>query len=91
MAYFKGQGGRPRGSKNKSTDLHAKCKEMKVDVFEELLVLAMDESIADKRFSRFKALAEYLYARPKDTGEQEITADQIREWIREQNAKPTGT
>lgn len=91
MAYYKGQGGRPKGAKNKSTDLHAKCKNKDLDVFDRLLELAVLERGTSKEWSRLSELATYLYAKPKDTGEAEITPDQIREWIREQNAKPTGT
>lgn len=86
MAYFKGQGGRPKGAKNKRTDLFAKCDLHKVDVFEECLLIAMNEAIPDKRFSKFMKLAEYLYARPKDDGERQLTADEIREWIQQSNA-----
>lgn len=93
MAYFKGQGGRKKGTKNKSTDLHAKCARLDVDVFEEMLKLAIntDAKKQQSKFSRFAKCAEYLYSRPKDTGESELTAEQIREWIRENNANKAGT
>jgi hypothetical protein len=83
VAYFKGQGGRPKGAKNKRTDLHAKCEKIGVDVFEELLTLAHGEPLPDKRFHKFMKLAEYLYAKPKEAGEIDLTPDQVRELIRE--------
>jgi hypothetical protein len=90
MAYFKGQGGRPKGAKNKSTDLHSKCQRLNVDVFEEMLAIAMATEKPQSRFNRFAKCAEYLYGRPKDSGEVVITPEMIREWMREQNAKPPG-
>lgn len=77
------RGGRQKGSKNKKTDLFAKCEKMSVDVFEEMLIIAMDEAIPDKRFSKFKALAEFLYARPKDQGEVNLGPEEIREMIKQ--------
>ena len=87
------RGGRPRGTKNKKTDLFRKCDEMKVDVFEELLTLANGELIPDKRFNKFFKLAEFLYAKPKDQGEVELTPEQVREMIKEwsQNVHATGS
>lgn len=79
------RGGRKPGSKNKRTDLFAKCDKIGVDVFEELLELAHGEPIPDKRFSKFFKLAEFLYAKPKDQGEVQLTADEIREWIKQNN------
>lgn len=80
------RGGRPKGTKNKKTDLFRKCDLHNVDVFEELLLIAVNESVPDKRFQKFYKLADFLYARPKDQGEQELTADDVREWIRQANA-----
>lgn len=77
------RGGRPKGTKNKKTDLFRKCDDLKVDVFEEMLILAMNEAIPDKRFNRFKALAEYLYAKPKDQGDIQLGPEEIREMIRQ--------
>lgn len=77
------RGGRPKGTKNKKTDLFRKCDEIGVDVFTELLTIAHSEPIPDKRFSKFHKLAEFLYAKPKDQGEVELTPEQVREMIRE--------
>lgn len=87
MAYFKGQGGRKKGSKNKSLDLHAKCAKVDLDVFERLLELALKEREKPTEWTKLSQLAQYLYAKPRETQESELTAEQIREWIREQNAK----
>ena len=83
MAYFKGQGGRPKGAKNKSTDLHAKCKEVGLDVFSRMLELAIKERDQQGEWSKLKALAEYLYFKPKDPGEVTLTPDQVREMIKD--------
>lgn len=89
------RGGRQKGSKNKKTDLFAKCDEMKVDVFSELLEIAMNESVLDKRFTKFHKLAEFLYAKPKDTGEVQLGPEEIREmirqWTKESNVQSIGS
>ncbi len=71
------------GRVKKVYSLHALCSEKKINVFEEMLDIAMAEPIPDKRFSKFKELAIYLYARPKDLGDTQFTPEQIRELIRE--------
>lgn len=77
------RGGRQKGAKNKKTDLHRKCDELNVDVFTELLTIAMAETDSNRRFNKFKELAAYLYAKPKDEGDVQLTPEQIREMIRE--------
>lgn len=81
------RGGRKKGSKNKATDLHAKCTEVGLDVFSRLLELAVLNRDTPTEWSSLMGLVPYLYAKPRDSGESELTAEQIREWIREQNAK----
>lgn len=89
MAFGYKTGGRVR----KTYSLHELCSEKKVNVFEELLEIAMNEAIPDKRFNKFKELAPYLYARPKDLGDTQFTPEQIRELIREwtKDVQPTGS
>ncbi len=72
------RGGRKKGSKNRNTDLHAKCAEMNVDVFKEMLTMALEENDKSKRFNRFKELAQYLYAKPKEV---ELSADQVTAYL----------
>lgn len=58
------------------------CTEHGIDVFEEMLLLAMAEVVADKRFSKFRDLAQYLYAKPKDEMDlTKFTPEQIRAYI----------
>lgn len=90
MAYFKGQGGRPKGAKNKKTDLFYKCEKVGLDVFERMLELALQERDQEGEWGKLRTLAEYLYAKPKDDGEREITPEMIREWMKEQNADSSG-
>lgn len=78
MAFKYGQGGRPKGSKNKSTDLHAKCKSVGLDVFERMLELAMQAKGTQNEWPRLRELAPYLYAKPKEV---EISAEQVRGYL----------
>lgn len=81
MAYFKGQGGRPKGAKGKRTDLHALCEKHGVNVFEEMLILAK-EAKGPVRFNLFAKLAEYLYSRPKEELDlSKFTPEEIREYV----------
>ncbi len=70
MAWPKGKPhpgvGRKPGSKNKKTDLFARCEEHGIDVFDELLLSAARELDPDKRFFKFKEIAPYLYAKKKE-------------------------
>lgn len=69
MAFKKGHKlakGRPPGSKNKRTDLFALCDEMKVNVFEEMLKLAVNATDDDKRFNYLSQCAPYLYSKKKE-------------------------
>lgn len=70
--------GRPKGSRNKSTDLHAKCKAAGLDVFERMLALALEANGKDYEWTRLKELAQYLYAKPKEV---DITEDQVRAYL----------
>lgn len=82
MAFYKGQGGRPKGAKGKRTDLHAKCAEIGIDVFTELLEMANSEIDPHKRFNKFKELAAYLYARPKEEMDlNQFTPEEIRDYL----------
>lgn len=85
------RGGRPKGAKNKSTNLHAKCESVGLDVFARMLELALGEKDKPGEWGKLRELAQYLYAKPKDPGDIQLSADQIRDWIREQNAKPSGS
>lgn len=93
MAYFKGQGGRPKGAKNKKTDLHAKCEAIGLDVFERMLEIAKAEPDTKKQWPKLVQLAQYLYAKPKDEGDIQLTPDQVREMIRQwtQDVQSTGS
>lgn len=55
--------GRKKGSLNKNTSLMAKCAERGIDVFQEMLDIAMSEAQKDKRFDKMERLAPYLYAK----------------------------
>jgi hypothetical protein len=77
------RGGRPRGTKNKKTDLFRKCDEVGLDVFTRMLELAVKYKDTEKEWPKLKELAQYLYAKPKDEGEQNLTPEQIREMIRD--------
>ncbi len=79
MALGYKTGGRVR----KVYSLHDLCSEKKINVFEEMLDIAIAEAIPDKRFTKFKELAQYLYAKPKDLGDTQFTPEQIRQLIRE--------
>lgn len=84
MPYYKGQGGRPPGAKNKRTDLHAKCDKVGLDVFERLLELALAHRDSEEEWGKLIQLAQYLYARPKDEGDiGKLTPEQVRELIKE--------
>lgn len=90
MAFRYGQGGRPKGSKNKRTDLHAICVKHDVNVFEEMLIIAMktEENKENLKFNRFAKIAEWLYARPK---EMEISEDQVRTYLELVANEPKGS
>lgn len=77
------RGGRKPGTKNKRTDLFSLCDEKKINVFSEMLDMAMNEQDPDKKFRKFKDLAEYLYFKPKDPGDVNLTPEQVREMIKE--------
>ena len=82
MAYYKGQGGRRKGSKNKRTDLFRLCEEKKINVFSEMLDIAMNELDPDKKFSKLKDCAIYLYSKPKDESDiSDFTPEEIRDYI----------
>lgn len=62
------------------------CTEHGIDVFEEMLIIALVETNPDKRFSKFKELAPYLYAKPKDEMDlSKFTPEQIRVYIKSLN------
>lgn len=87
------RGGRAKGSKNRKTDLFRKCEDKGLDVFERMLELAIKERDQQGEWSKLKVLAEYLYFKPKDPGEINLTPEQIREMIREwtSDADPRGS
>lgn len=66
MAKGRKTGGRKAGTPNRKTNLFAMCDEMKINVFEEMLVGASKETDPDKRFHKFKEIAPYLYAKKKE-------------------------
>lgn len=68
------------------------CTEHNIDVFEEMLLLALAEQVPDKRFNKFRDLAQYLYAKPKDEMDlTKFTPEQIRAYIVSLNeSKRTG-
>lgn len=72
------RGGRPKGSKNKSTDLHAKCKSVGLDVFERMLEIALQKRDTSEEWGKLKELAQYLYAKPKEI---ELSADLVRHYL----------
>lgn len=76
------RGGRPKGTKNKRTDLHAKCESVGLDVFSRMLELALAEKDKQGEWSKLNQLAQYLYAKPKDEPDiSKFTPDQIREYV----------
>lgn len=82
MAYFKGQGGRPKGSKNVKTNLHAKCEKIGLDVFERMLELAMKDRDKLGEWGKLRELAVYLYAKPKDEMDlNQFTPEEIRDYL----------
>lgn len=87
------RGGRPKGTKNKATDLHGKCAKVGLDVFERLLELALKQKDEKGEWGKLMQLAQYLYARPKEVSEVEISPEQVREMIREwtKDVQPTGS
>ncbi len=79
MALGYKTGGRVR----KVHSLHDLCAEKKIDVFAEMLDIAMAEDKPDKRFNKMKELAQYLYAKPKELGDIQLTPEQVRDLIRQ--------
>lgn len=72
------RGGRPRGTKNKRTDLHARCASVGLDVFERMLEIALEKKGTTEEWSKLRELAMYLYAKPKEV---ELSADQVRGYL----------
>ena len=69
MAFTKGHKlstGRPVGSKNKRQDLFALCESKGINVFEEMLQIAITEEDHEKRFGMLRDLAPYMYAKKKE-------------------------
>jgi hypothetical protein len=77
------RGGRPKGTKNKRTDLFSKCEKVGLDVFERLLELAIANKGQPGEWRALMDLAQYLYFKPKDPGDVTMTPEQVRELIRE--------
>jgi hypothetical protein len=71
MAYPKGapkpeKSGRKKGTPNKETqDLFAICEKHNVNVFESMVILAVQEVDINKKFERLTKIAPYLYAQRK--------------------------
>ena len=70
MAWPKGKPhpgtGRPKGSKNKNTDLLAICAEKGINVFAEMLTIAVTTVDPLVRFGMLKEIAPYLHAKKKE-------------------------
>ncbi len=81
-------GGRQKGTVN----LHKKCEDMGLDVFLRMLELAKQEEDPEKQFHKLDRLAQYLYAKPKET-EVQLTPEQVREFIRQwtEDVQSTGS
>ena len=76
------RGGRKAGSKNKRTDLHAICEKHGVNVFEEMLLLAIEETDKSRRFNKFSQLAQFLYSKPKEELDlSKFSPEEIREYV----------
>lgn len=80
------RGGRKPGTKNKRTDLHAKCESVGLDVFSRMLELAMAARDTDEEWGKLRELASYLYAKPKEI---ELTADQVRSFLENAAHEPS--
>lgn len=81
MAFGYKTGGRVKGAHG-ARALLDKCHNMNVDVFEEMLKLACAEANNDKRFSKLRDLAQFLYAKPRDELDiTKFTKEQVREYI----------
>jgi len=60
-------GGRQKGTLNKdSQDLFAICEKHGINVFEGMVLLAVEAEDPMERFNRLRELAPYLYAKRKD-------------------------
>lgn len=83
--------GRPHGSKNKRTNLFAICEEMGIDVFKEMVTMAVMEVDPEKRFSKMRDIAPYLYAKQKESTHiiENMTFEEALE-IAEEKAKENG-
>lgn len=68
-------GGRPKGS----VSLQSKCKQMGIDVFEEMLRIALLEKDIDKKFSKLTVLSQYLYSKPKDELDVNVNVELARQ------------
>lgn len=59
-------GGRQKGTPNKSSqELMAICEKHNCNVFESMVILAVEEHNKDKKFDRLKEIAQYLYPKRK--------------------------
>jgi len=69
MAKSKGDpksGGRVKGTPNKSTqDLFDICEKHNCNVFESMVILAVQEPDESKKFERLREIAQYLYPKRK--------------------------
>lgn len=76
------RGGRKKGTKNKRTDLFAKCERVGLDVFERLLTLALEARDTKGEWTKLSKLAEYLYSKPKEESDiSDFSPEEIREYI----------
>lgn len=77
------RGGRPRGTKNKRTDLHAACDRMEINVFEEMLLEVKRLPLGEQsRFNKLVQCAQYLYSKPKDEMDlNQFTPEEIRDYL----------
>lgn len=59
-------GGRKAGAVNKRTDLFQKCDARGIDVFDEMLSIALTTTDATIRFGMLRDIAGWLYAKKKE-------------------------
>lgn len=76
-------GGRQKGTPNKSTDeLFQVCQKHNCNVFEGMVIIAVETHDPGKKFDRLARIAEYLYPKRKaieHSGEVETKEPEIRE------------
>ena len=69
MPFVKGHkkvGGRKPGSPDKKRDLFAKCEAKGIDIFDEMLEIALTTIDPSARFNMLRDMASYLYPKRKE-------------------------